>query len=1191
MSFCDIQLPSYTYSNHLASISGIKLTHREIDIIAFILNGRSAKKIASFLDISPKTVETHTRNIMQKVGVNSREGLIDFIENSGKLWLFKKYYLSLLVHAIYERALSGIRLLDHLRKATCLIILDSEGLAESPFTKLLKKSLQSVNIKTRSYRLTSTEPFLSKLPPSSYTIYLIEAPLENHPPDSDQKKLIDFLINKTASTHSLFVFGSEHPSNFLQNINPRTFIALKEYPHPYFVILEIFKKLLSQPSLQKTIDAFKDQYELITGDTPKDDFLDKPKEKESQGNLGSLRKWKRFLKDCKLIILTCCVLGLILLSYPIFLLKNKASISKISNSPSFFARSELTLPAQNTLLPRSTLIGNIQEKLKSSQSIRTVALTGVGGSGKTTLARHYLSLQNADISWEINAETKESLLSSFEGLAYALSKTNLEIKNLREILAIKNPSEKESKLIQFVKDHLKLHPHWLLLYDNVDKFADIQNYFPLDPKAWGIGNVILTTRNSNIKDNDCINHIIPLGTLSSQEKFTLFKGVLSQSFSKEKSKHIEIFLEQIPPFPLDVSVAAYYLKNTNVPYSKYLEYLKKHNQDFLNIQKEVLDDATKYAQTRYGIIALALRKLIETHEAFEGLMLLISLIDPQNIPRDLLASYKNDLVVDNFIYNLKKYSLITEQPLSTHQDSPSFSIHRSTQEISLAFLLKHIKLKKDKELLTSITNAFERHIADITEEENLIKMKPIVSHCEKLISHMDLLPLSSKASIEGDLGFIYYYLGDYLTAKIVLEKALSLLRKQPEKNAEKIAKVLFYIGNVYWDLGEFNHAKNVVEESLNIYRKKAPENKLGLTHSLSLLGILYSELNEYKKAKSTLEETLMIYERHLPHYYKGIATALVYSGMVDRYLGNFKKAKVMLEKSISIYDTYLPESYAATAYALANLGNVYKDLGEYEKARLSFEKGIELYKKHLPTHQVEIARWLARIASLNKELGYYTKAESLLEECLKIYRKHLPENHVGMAWGFAHLGTVHNALKNNEKAKDLLEKSLLIYKKNLPDNCVEVARARAFLGNIHKDLGNFKKAYELLEGSLIVYERNYGKTHPEYARILRYLGETYLMQGRAEESESLLLKSLSIFKREDHPETSLLLEDLADLYLLRSTKASEKKDKLKSEELKKKAADYLSQALEIIKTKFLKVPTHYDRAYNKLKNLKSYESL
>ncbi len=62
----------YSYTAELETINGIHFTSRELDIIACIIGGRAAKKIASFLLISHKTVAVHIRNIMAKLGCNSR---------------------------------------------------------------------------------------------------------------------------------------------------------------------------------------------------------------------------------------------------------------------------------------------------------------------------------------------------------------------------------------------------------------------------------------------------------------------------------------------------------------------------------------------------------------------------------------------------------------------------------------------------------------------------------------------------------------------------------------------------------------------------------------------------------------------------------------------------------------------------------------------------------------------------------------------------------------------------------------------------------------------------------------------------------------------------------------------------------------------------------------------------------------
>ena len=48
------------------------LTKREKEIFTLLISGNSTRDIASFLNISEKTVRNHVSNVMQKLGVKGR---------------------------------------------------------------------------------------------------------------------------------------------------------------------------------------------------------------------------------------------------------------------------------------------------------------------------------------------------------------------------------------------------------------------------------------------------------------------------------------------------------------------------------------------------------------------------------------------------------------------------------------------------------------------------------------------------------------------------------------------------------------------------------------------------------------------------------------------------------------------------------------------------------------------------------------------------------------------------------------------------------------------------------------------------------------------------------------------------------------------------------------------------------------
>ena len=61
------------------------LTNREQNILLQLAQGKSNKDVASQLDISVRTVETHRRNIKRKLGISSTAGLTRYALEHGVL--------------------------------------------------------------------------------------------------------------------------------------------------------------------------------------------------------------------------------------------------------------------------------------------------------------------------------------------------------------------------------------------------------------------------------------------------------------------------------------------------------------------------------------------------------------------------------------------------------------------------------------------------------------------------------------------------------------------------------------------------------------------------------------------------------------------------------------------------------------------------------------------------------------------------------------------------------------------------------------------------------------------------------------------------------------------------------------------------------------------------------------------------
>ncbi len=73
-----MKLADMDSTEHANEIPKVELTPREIEILKLIVQEMSGTTIAEKLFISPSTVETHRKNLFEKIGVNSTVGLVKY---------------------------------------------------------------------------------------------------------------------------------------------------------------------------------------------------------------------------------------------------------------------------------------------------------------------------------------------------------------------------------------------------------------------------------------------------------------------------------------------------------------------------------------------------------------------------------------------------------------------------------------------------------------------------------------------------------------------------------------------------------------------------------------------------------------------------------------------------------------------------------------------------------------------------------------------------------------------------------------------------------------------------------------------------------------------------------------------------------------------------------------------------------
>jgi tetratricopeptide (TPR) repeat protein/DNA-binding CsgD family transcriptional regulator len=1124
-----LMLPLNIYYAHLETLNGIRFTPREIDVIACILNGRSAKTIPVLLSIAPKTVAAHIENIRSKAGCSSRESIIDFIEASEKCALIKnEYYLSLLTQNSFEKALQELSKIASPHVCVCSLIYEQGNNTTLSLVHHLKQHLSLAGFKVKSVVQKEPKPLeQSSGETTGYTLYIL--PNAGHL-DESQLKL---------GGKEIFIFLEDQaPSKPTKEVSKQQYVNFSEQKNYYSSFLEILKIIYSPKNIDKYFNEFKQH---LHDRRPIEKSPDRLASSQDKAEAPSYRIPRFLRKTLGYATLAIALSVGLFFAYDYLPKGNKPTTNHVKKVASI--RSDLAIPTPSTLLKRSNIIAQFDNKFKEHEGIQTLALIGVGGAGKTTLARQYAQQQNADVIWEMNAETRGDLNASFEKLGTALSTTDQEKRELKAIQSITNSQEREEALIHFIKVRLKVLSQWVLIFDNVEQLTDIQNYFPQDPQAWGTGKVILTTRDHNFQNSSQINHVLFVEELDPTEKIKLFAQIMKHGsgmpFTPAQKEEALQFLEKLPPFPLDISLAAYYLKSANATYVEYLDQLRQHRENFESFQGNILKEIGGYTKTRHGIVSLSLQEIMTSSKEFADLFLLISLLNAHNIPRDLLEKYKDSISVADFIYHLNKYSLMLEAPKTV------LSLHHSTQDIALPYLLKHLGVTKNSPVLQKIANVLDDYMDRIIEEEDFPKMRMMVGHLEKILERSELLTDLSRGFLKSKLASLYYFVNDDRASKALAQSleivSIQNLAHLSSEDKSRLARSLVHIGAVYTELRLDEKAKASLEKALSIYEKEKVRNHADLSWALTHLGNVYRRTGNYEKAREYLEESLQLHKQYGLDK-KRMAHTLAYLGGAYRgLLGRHQKAIESLEESLTLYNKNFPHDHFRVGWILSQLGNIYRDLGESKKAKKHFEQSLSIYKKHLPKDHLNVGLALAYLGNCCRELGEYEKSREHLEQSLKIHQKHFDEKHVRRGWILFHLASTYKAVGKHKEVMALYDKILAIYAKHSHEDS---------LNNV---------------------------------RLLRNMAEIFVEKNRLDDAEKLMKKHVKLLQAHNHAKTYESLELLGGVYLLKS--ASYTKNSQESQNLKSQALKQFNQALKIAERHFPQHSIHIQRLRSKLKTL------
>lgn len=404
---------------------------------------------------------------------------------------------------------------------------------------------------------------------------------------------------------------------------------------------------------------------------------------------------------------------------------------------------------------------------------------------------------------------------------------------------------------------------------------------------------------------------------------------------------------------------------------------------FRNTQSCLLKETSQYLKTRYEIITLALKRVIQTNKAFAEFLLLMTMLDSQSIPKAVFSDYKTTALTDRFIHELKKYSIITDQ--SMPEGYPVFSIHRSTRELSYAYLVELLKLTPDHPMVQDLKRKVASFVYKAIDEEQRPLIRILKTHGE-CIMQSHLLTTSEKMKIMGMLGCIYYIADQREKARNYLEKSIDYVEINIPRNKMRLGRLYLHLARCYQVL-DYEKSQMFFKKSARAYQ--SARFKEGEINALIHLGLLYNAYGDYKNAKEIAQQFLTPSARKKLTK-DNLIRILRCLGSSQRELGFYEESLKSLNEEFQTRKKYHPED-ERMAWALVNIFWVYSDLGDIENGSRYITQALEAHKMYNKNSPIF---WDLKIiaANWNRQLGKYELALPVLKETISLYEKSHQEN-------------------------------------------------------------------------------------------------------------------------------------------------------------------------------------------------------
>jgi tetratricopeptide (TPR) repeat protein len=584
---------------------------------------------------------------------------------------------------------------------------------------------------------------------------------------------------------------------------------------------------------------------------------------------------------------------------------------------------------------------------------RRVALTGLGGVGKSQLAVEYAYRRWADFDlvWWVRAEQPTSLLADYAALA-AQPRLAADLG-----LAPDTPQETAMAAARAWLEHQQ---RWLLVLDNAVEPAALVGLLPRS----GNGQVVITSRTGIGWEQ--LATPLPVEVLAPADAAGFLLTRTNQSGPPAEAAATTL-AGTLGGLPLALEQAsAFITASGTITLASYAELFATQARELLRRGQPV-----GYQHTVATTWSLALDTLQQTAPAAVGLLTLAAFLAPDDLPQPLLTTHAEELpgplatadplTLADAVAALRRYSLVRVV-------ADGLFVHRLVQAVVRGALDAETERVWAAGAIRLLHAGFPH---DSSVAGNWPECQRLLPHVLAVADYAQRLEVESQAwlGLLKRAGMYLWRRGRYRQALKVDELTLAASQRMLGDDHPVTLTSMYNLADTYRHLSRLEEARQLHQQTLAARRRVLGPDDPHTLASMNNLAETYRHLSRLEEARQLHQQTLAARQRVLGPDDADTLKSMDNLAEARHDIGDLQGARELHEQTLAARRRVLGDDHPDTLRSMNNLGMTLANLGDLHGARDLLEQAVTGRRRVLGDDHPDTLGSMNNLAEVRRLLG------------------------------------------------------------------------------------------------------------------------------------------------------------------------------------------------------------------------------